>query len=185
MTVPTFPFTQTNGTYPLDKLTSIVVDIDHASAVDRAGQTLIPPTLHQFALTFQEDLESSLGRSLPLYLSSDPMTDSIFLTLTNNSDFQDAAGRPTTEAYILEVQGKGVIIAGASPLGVWWGTRSLIQAAVVTGDELPQGSGLDASGWANRGVMVRYGYQIAYRQWLTGGIAASWTLDVITTRPNF
>ncbi|KAI9036350.1 glycoside hydrolase [Aspergillus affinis] len=167
VTVPTFPFIEAGDTYHLDQLTTIVVDIDYADAVDHDGQTLIPPTLHQFAETFQEDLESSIGLSLPLNLSSDSIPDSIFLTLTNNSDFQDAAGRPTAEAYTLNIHDNGIIIAGASPLGAWWGTRSLIQTAVVAGRELPQGSGLDAPGWANRGVMLDVGRHYYPPEFLT------------------
>ncbi|PLB43525.1 glycoside hydrolase [Aspergillus steynii IBT 23096] len=157
VTVPTMPFVETNDTYSLDQLTGIVVDVAYANTVDHAGQTLIPPTLHQFAETFQEDLESSIGLSLPLNLGVHPLPNSIFLTLTNHTGFHDAAGRPTAEAYSLNIHSNGIEIAGASPLGAWWGTRSLIQAAVVTGEKLPHGSGLDTPGWANRGIMLDAG----------------------------
>lgn len=184
VTVPTVPFVEANGSYALDQLAGIVVDIAYANTVDHAGQTLIPPTLYQFAETFQEDFHSSTGLSLPLNLSAHPIPDSIFLTLTNDSDFQDAAGRPTAEAYTLEIHDKGITIAGASPLGAWWGTRSLIQATVVTGEELPQGSGLDAAGWGIRGIMVRKRHRATHPRGLTHETVISWMRHAITIRLN-
>ncbi|PYI00508.1 glycoside hydrolase [Aspergillus sclerotiicarbonarius CBS 121057] len=157
VTVPSIPFVERNGTYSLSQLTGIVVDARCASAVDNQGQTLIPPTLQEFAATFQEDLRSSLGIDLPLLSSSTPADHSIFLTLSNNTGFVDVAGRFTSEAYALDLHGDGITIAGASPLGVWWGSRSLIQAAVVSGHTLPQGSAVDAPGWGTRGVMLDAG----------------------------
>lgn len=122
--------------------------------MDNDGQTLIPPTLSEFAEVFQEDLESSLGIKLPLLHGQKSGTDSIFLTVDNNTEFHDAAGRATSEGYSLTVSQSGITIAGASPLGTWWGTRSLIQEAVLNDLNIPQGSGTDAPGWATRGVMV-------------------------------
>ncbi|KAF7591445.1 hypothetical protein BBP40_001548 [Aspergillus hancockii] len=157
VTIPTIPFTGTIGVYSLDHLTSIVVDERYANTVDDDGQTLIPPTLQQFAETFQKDLQFSVGIDIPVTSSTTAAQNSIFFTLTNETKFQDAAGRYTSEAYALEVHEDGVKIAGASPLGAWWGSRSLIQAGVVNGLTLPQGSAVDAPGWANRGVMLDAG----------------------------
>lgn len=155
--MPTTPFTEAAGFYSLHSLQSIVVDARYAAEVDNDGQTLIPPTLQQFAETFQGDLESSLGIRVPLLQGLRPSANSVFLTLDKNtSKFQDVAGRPTLEGYSLTVDDDGIVIAGASPLGAWWGTRSVIQAAVVNGNDLsiPHGFGVDAPGWATRGVMV-------------------------------
>ncbi|PYH66676.1 beta-hexosaminidase [Aspergillus vadensis CBS 113365] len=157
VTVPTIPFADNNGTYALSQLTKIVVDARHASTVDTQGQTLIPPTLKEFAATFQEDLRSSLGIDLPLITSSTSSDHAIFLTLSNSTDFRDVAGRFIAEAYALLIDNHGITISGASPLGVWWGTRSLIQAAVVSKHNLPQGSAIDAPGWGTRGVMLDAG----------------------------
>lgn len=154
VTIPTIPFNGTNGTYSLARLTSIVVDARYANVVDNDGATQIPPTLHQFAETFQKDLQSTVGIDIPLTASRTAAVNSIFFTLTNETGFQDAAGRYTSEAYTLTINEDGVEIAGASPLGAWWGSRSLLQAAVISGNTLPQGSAVDAPGWANRGIMV-------------------------------
>lgn len=154
LTVPITPFTKSGGEYSLSQLKSIVVDSSWWDAVDNNGQTLIPPTLQEFAQTFQEDLKSSIGIALPLSQATEPPNDSIFLTVKNSSGFHDVAGRYTSEGYSLTINSKGIIIAGASPLGTWWGTRSLIQTAVVGGLSLPQGSGVDAPGWGTRGAFV-------------------------------
>lgn len=76
------------------------------------------------------------------------------MTLENKTDFQDAAGRFTSEGYHLRVDGDGVVVTGASPLGAWWATRTIIQAAVTGNSALLQGSGVDAPGWGTRGAMV-------------------------------
>ncbi|GAB1199599.1 hypothetical protein APSETT444_008953 [Aspergillus pseudonomiae] len=157
VTIPTIPFTGANDTYSLSQLTSIVVDARYADAIDNDGATQIPPTLQQFAETFQKDLQSTVGIDIPLTSSRTAAVNSIFFTLANETGFQDAAGRYTSEAYTLTVNENGVRISGASPLGAWWGSRSLIQAAVVSGHTLPQGSAVDAPGWANRGVMLDAG----------------------------
>ncbi len=57
--------------------------------------------------------------------------NSIFITLDSSTKFQDVAGRNTSEGYKLSVTNDGITIAGASPLGAWWGTRSVLQAAVL------------------------------------------------------
>ncbi|KAI1390472.1 glycoside hydrolase family 20 protein [Hypoxylon trugodes] len=157
LTVPTTPFLPSNsGNYDLHHLKSIVVDDRYKSATDTEGHTLIPPSLSDFARTFEEDLEESLG--LKLNLGSSELTDahnSIFLTLDQEKDrYLDVAGRQTSEGYTLTVNETGITIAGASPLGVWWGTRSLIHAAVTNQLFLPYGSGVDAPGWVTRGVML-------------------------------
>ncbi|KNG80858.1 beta-hexosaminidase [Aspergillus nomiae NRRL 13137] len=157
VTIPTIPFTGANDTYSLSQLTSIVVDARYADAIDNDGATQIPPTLQQFAETFQKDLQSTVGIDIPLTSSRTAAVNSIFFTLANETGFQDAAGRYTSEAYTLTINENGVRISGASPLGAWWGSRSLIQAAVVSGHTLPQGSAVDAPGWANRGVMLDAG----------------------------
>ncbi|KAE8345008.1 hypothetical protein BDV24DRAFT_148451 [Aspergillus arachidicola] len=157
VTIPTISFTGTSNTYSLAQLTSIVVDARYANAVDNDGATQIPPTLQQFAETFQKDLQSTVGIDIPLTSSMRAAANSIFFTLTNETGFHDAAGRYTSEAYTLTINEDGVKIAGASPLGAWWGSRSLIQAAVVSGHTLPQGSAVDAPGWANRGIMLDAG----------------------------
>jgi hexosaminidase len=154
LTVPTTPFTETGGDYDLSKLSSIVVDSRYADSVDSNGQTLIPPTLLQFVETFRGDVKSALGLDLTLTQGTKRKRDTIFVTLKNETGFHDAAGRFTSEAYALTVDDQGVVISGASPLGSWWGTRSIIQAAVTGDTSIAKGSGVDAPGWGTRGAMV-------------------------------
>ncbi|KAJ5772242.1 hypothetical protein N7520_002771 [Penicillium odoratum] len=156
LTVPIVPFTETGGSYDLSQITGIVVDSRYFDEVDNQGQTLIPPTLGEFAETFQGDLKSVFGLDLKLTKGAKRTENTIFLTLGNNTGFKDAAGRFTSEGYELKVDNDGVVVTGASPLGAWWATRSIIQAA--TGDStLPRGSGVDAPGWGTRGVMLDAG----------------------------
>ena len=153
-TVPTTPFTKTEGTYDLSKLTDIIIDSDYANEVDNNGQTLVPPTLSLFGETFQEDLKTSLGLDLQLVSGTQRRINTIFVTLGNSTGFRDAAGRWTSEGYDLVVDDHGIIVTGASPLGAWWATRSIIQAAVTSDSVLDKGTGTDAPGWGTRGVFV-------------------------------
>lgn len=154
LTIPSTLFTESSGEYSLSQLKRIVVDSQYADAVDEKGQTLIPPTLHQFAETFQEDLNSALRLDLKLKTAKKAPKNSIFITIGEDSGFKDAAGRDTSEGYKLEVNDNGIVITGASPLGAWWGTRSLLQAAVLGDSSVAQGSGVDAPGWGTRGAFV-------------------------------
>ncbi|KAJ5116299.1 hypothetical protein N7456_000647 [Penicillium angulare] len=154
VTVPVVPFTETGGNYNLSQITDIVVDSRYVNAIDHQGDTLIPPTLQEFAETFQGDLKSVLGLDVHVSKGDERKQNAIFLTLGNNTGFKDAAGTYTHEGYELAVDGQGVVVTGASPLGAWWATRSIIQIA-TTGDlALPRGSGVDAPGWGTRGAMI-------------------------------
>lgn len=152
--MPTTPFTETGGTYDLSSLSGILVDSRYADEVDNNGYTLIPPTLQQFAETFQEDLKSVLGLDVPLAQGSTRKPNTIFVTLGNNTNFKDAAGRSTSEGYTLTVDNRGLVVTGASPLGAWWATRSIVQAAALGNSTISKGFGTDAPGWGTRGVMV-------------------------------
>lgn len=155
--IPSVPFTALNSTstFQLKILQSIVVDSKYANAVDLEGETLIPPTLTEFANTFSSDLESSLGLKIAVHVADVASTNSVFLTVAeDNSTFTDAAGRVTSEGYTLNVTTNGIFITGASPLGVFWGTRTLLQQAVLRELSIPHGTGTDSPGWRNRGIMV-------------------------------
>lgn len=153
-TVPTVPFTETGGSYDLSDVKQIIVDSRYVNTIDHQGQTLIPPTLHEFAETFQSDLNEIFGVEVQVSSGSTRKPNSIFLTLGNNTDFVNAAGSYTSESYELTVDSHGPVITGASPLGVWWATRSIIQLATVGDLKIPKGSAVDAPGWGSRGVMV-------------------------------
>lgn len=157
MTVPTVPFEASSGSLSLSSLHSIVVDSRYLDEVNEDGETLIPPTLREFAETFTEDFSKTLGLNLSLSTGTASGNGSIFLTLDNTLDFLDAAGRPTAEGYYLSITTTGITISGASPLGTWWGTRTLLQAAVLNNGTIPTGSAIDAPSWATRGVMLDAG----------------------------
>ncbi|KXS96506.1 hypothetical protein AC578_6311 [Pseudocercospora eumusae] len=151
--VPTVPFTGTGSHLDLKDVKTIVVDTAHGSAKDTNGQTLIPPTLDEFAKTFADDWSNIVGSKVSLKHDTIGSHGTIFLTIGNHTDFKDAAGRWTSEAYSLDVSSDGIKIVGASPLGVWWGTRSVLQQAALHDGVIEIGSGIDSPGWGTRGVM--------------------------------
>lgn len=141
------------STYSLSSLTSIVVDSQYKDTVDNDGETLIPPTLMEFAKTFSADL-ATVGINTTVQTATSASNGSIFLTLEpEKGAFLNAAGKFTSEGYRLTVSSSGIIVSGASPLGAWWGTRSILQQVVLQG-KIPIGTGLDAPGWGTRGAMV-------------------------------
>ncbi|KAJ7366568.1 glycoside hydrolase superfamily [Mycena albidolilacea] len=156
--IPTFNFNATSTAhFSLSSVTHVLVDSRFQNTVDTEGKTLIPPTLLAFGTTFAADL-LELGLSVPVEVASAARPGSIFLTLAGDPGvFLDAAGRPTSEGYELSVGTQGVVVAGASPLGAFWGTRTIMQLAKLGGLALPIGSGRDAPGWGTRGVMLDAG----------------------------
>lgn len=157
MKIPSTPFEEasTGGELPLNQVNKVIVDKRFASQVNKDGHTLIPPTLAQFGKTFEGDLQTALGSHVTLEYGDKPEKGSIFLTIDSDTKFSDVAGRPSSEGYSLSVTKEGITIAGASPLGTWWGTRSVLQAAAVGDNKIPYGAGVDTPGWGTRGVMVR------------------------------
>ncbi|KAJ7808844.1 putative beta-hexosaminidase [Mycena olivaceomarginata] len=102
--------------------------------------------------------QNALGLRVPVAVARAARPGSIFLTLAGDPGvFLDAAGRRTSEGYELSVGAQGVVVAGASPLGAFWGTRTIMQLAKLGGLTLPVGSGRDAPGWGTRGVMLDAG----------------------------
>ncbi|KAJ7242830.1 putative beta-hexosaminidase [Mycena haematopus] len=156
--IPTFDFNTTSTAhFSLSKIARVLVDSRFQNTVDSEGKTLIPPTLLAFAHTFAADLAELGLAQVPVEVASSAQSNSIFLTISSEGVFRDAAGRHTSEGYTLTVGKEGVVIAGASPLGAFWGTRTLIQQAKLGGLELSIGSGSDAPGWGTRGVMLDAG----------------------------
>jgi hexosaminidase len=152
--IPTVPFTDSGDYFKLSSLSGITVDTKHCEDTDTNGHTLIPPTLLEFANTFASDLETT-GCHAKVNTGLEAGHGDIFVTIGNNSEFVDAAGRWTAEAYSLNVSTEGITITGASPLGAWWATRSILQQAALNNGSVPTGYGVDAPGWGTRGIMVR------------------------------
>ncbi len=113
--------------------------------------------MSQFAATFSQDLESALGISVNVTTGSQCSSHCVFLTVDNITHYHDAAGRDISEGYSLSVDSTGITIAGASPLGVWWGTRTVLQQASLNNGSIPFGSGTDTPGWGTRGMMLDVG----------------------------
>ncbi|KAF2105250.1 glycoside hydrolase superfamily [Lophiotrema nucula] len=154
--IPTSPFAPAEGEVRLQDLGSIVVDTNFADVVDEHGQTLIPPTLKEFAQTFAQDLHE-FAIDVPVKLGESPVKGSYFLTLGDPVKYRDAAGRESPEGYTLSVSAAGITITGASPLGVWWGTRTILQQAVLSNGSIPLGTAVDTPGWGTRGMMLDAG----------------------------
>jgi len=151
--IPTVPFDEGGDYFDLSSVKSITVDTKHCEDTDTNGHTLIPPTLFEFAKTFASDLETTECLT-EVNTGHQYSHDKIFMTIGNNSEFVDAAGRWTSEAYSLNVSSEGIIITGASPLGAWWATRSILQQAALNNGSIPTGYGVDSPGWGTRGIMV-------------------------------
>lgn len=151
--IPTVPFKETGEYLSLSSLGKIVVDTAHCEDTDTNGHTLIPPTLLEFASTFASDLKDT-GCHATAATGDAASHGDIYMTIGNSSEFVDAAGRWTSEAYSLNISSTGITIVGASPLGAWWGTRSVLQQAALHNGTVPTGYGVDAPGWGTRGVMV-------------------------------
>lgn len=152
--LPTVPFVEDGGHLTLSSVRRIIVDVEYCESSDTTGHTLIPPTLLEFAYTFASDLEST-GCQTEVVAGTQAEDGSIFLTIGNSSEFIDAAGRWTAEAYSLNVSDDRIIITGATSLGAWWATRSILQQYALSGT-IATGYGVDAPGWGTRGIMVRF-----------------------------
>ncbi|WPH03005.1 glycoside hydrolase family 20 protein [Acrodontium crateriforme] len=155
--IPTVPFkTASDKTFDLSSIRTIAVDPQFVSARDDNGWTLIPPTLKEFADIFAEDLKQSTTPHVTVQ-ECGVEANGIFLTISNDTKFTDAAGRFTSEGYKIDVSDHGINITGASPLGVWWGTRTVLQQAILHNGKLSLGSGVDSPGWNTRGIFLDAG----------------------------
>lgn len=136
--IPTVAFTGTDGKLSLSGINSIIVDSQYAESTNTEGDTLIPPSLQEFAETFAKDL-GGLHINVSCYTGANASRESIFLTLGDSRDYLDVAGRESAEGYSLSVSDIGIKIVGASPLGAWWGTRTVLQQV-----SLPDSRNLDS-----------------------------------------
>ena len=151
------PYTESGvKDFHISRVEHIIVDWRFALTKDEEGSTLIPPTLLEFANTFSGDLKSILGLDVPVSQGS-WRKNSIYLTVGHADEFLDAAGQKTSEGYALSTGEDGIVISGASPLGVWWGTRTILQQVALHDGSMPAGSGRDSPGWKTRGMMIDAG----------------------------
>jgi len=156
--IPTHSFTTSDrGTYNISSVKSILVDPKYAGSRDTTGETLIPPNLREFAGTFAADLHEALGIKVTVSVAYTPQPDSIFLSIDDRPLYKYASGEASAEGYTFEVTNSGVAVHGASSLGVWWATRSLLQQSIISQGAIPLGRAIDVPGWKTRGMMLDAG----------------------------
>lgn len=162
------PYEKTDGQgFSLKNVQNIVVDQQFSGNRDNDGLTLIPPTLLEFANTFAKDLEETFEIQPTVKEGSEGGSNSIFITIGNSGDYRDVVGRETHEGYTLKTDESSIVITGASPLGAWWATRTVIQQAILSDDNsVPAGSGVDAPGWGTRGMMIDCARRHYPKEWL-------------------
>lgn len=110
----------------------------------------------ELAEIFVADLEDVLGRKVKL-VSADAKAD-ISFSLLKKSDM----GK---EGYELDVNSGGIRIKSASPLGLYWGTRTLLQMLRQNPAGVPCGSAVDFPRYQVRGFMLdiaRTPYPLSY-----------------------
>ena len=154
--IPTLDYESTGSFLDLASIRAINIDPDYADTVNDQGETLIPPTLFAFGQTFADDLSAVVGKNIKAS-RGEYAGSNVFITIDSAGNYTDAAGRWTAEGYTLDVSESGITITGASPLGAWWGTRSILQAAVLNNGSVPIGTGIDSPGWGHRGIMIDVG----------------------------
>lgn len=149
---------------------AIYLQADFASHRDQDGLTLIPPSAHEFATTFRQDLQEITG--FPWTLQTVERVPSngtgVFIggleSFSKQFTYED--GRTTEEGYQLEVQEDLISIRGSGARGMWWGTRTLLQQLVLMPDSvIPSGRIEDAPAYSTRGFMLDAGrkwYSPAY-----------------------
>ncbi|KAH9885463.1 glycoside hydrolase [Cubamyces lactineus] len=155
-------FKSSRGSFELSPVVQILVDSKYAGHGT--------PSLLDFADTFSDDLKDIVG-----YVSLAPVLLSpfvpgitfgiptIYLTLDTSLKYKLFNGKATDEGYDIEVSQDSLIVKSSAPLGVWWGTRTLLQQAALQladGEKrvsFPAGSITDSPGWEVRGFMLDAG----------------------------
>lgn len=156
-----------NGLTNRNASRTIYIQSSFADVKDAKGLTLIPPTAYQFAETFRRDISLWSGANWTLQRVDNIPDDAsgIFLGPFRGSDDEVTYenGVTTEEGYEIEITNRTVYIGGKGARGMFWGTRTLLQQALVTnGSALPLGRTIDAPAYATRGYMLDAG-----RKWYT------------------
>lgn len=154
---------------------TIYIESGIATTTDVDGLTLIPPSGHDFAALFRDDISRLTGEEwalrtldrLPVAAASG--AGGIFLgSFTGNiSELTYENGTPTSEGYELTISETGAFVGGTGARGMWWGTRTLLQMLLLAsenGQTLPGGRIVDAPAYATRGYMLDAG-----RKWYSAG----------------
>ena len=141
---------------------TIYIHADLASRRDDGGLTLIPPSGHDFATIFRDELTAYTRRnwSLETHSSFAGSNAGIFLDLFSStpSTLTYENGQPTEEGYNLVLDRHSIRITGSGARGMWWGTRTLLQQAMMANwTSLPVMNVTDAPSYATRGYMLDAG----------------------------
>ncbi|KAJ4321956.1 hypothetical protein N0V94_002668 [Neodidymelliopsis sp. IMI 364377] len=145
----------------------IYIEDSFADIADTDGLTLIPPTAYQFAETFRQDISSldianwTLQRVEKFPINASGILLGPFRGSDNEVTYEN--GVTTKEGYEIEITNSTVYIGGKGARGMFWGTRTLIQQALIAnGSSLSPGRTVDAPAYATRGYMLDAG-----RKWYT------------------
>src|SRR4051812_36743575 len=80
--IPTVPqVLSVTGDFNFSGIQQIVVDYRYETTVDTNGQTLIPPTLRDFAATFAKDVNATFGSEPVVGSGGRLASNGVFLTL--------------------------------------------------------------------------------------------------------
>lgn len=145
----------------------IYIESSWADISDTEGLTLIPPTALQFAETFRQDLSNWTTANWTLQ-RVDQFPDNAQGVLLgpfrgSGDDIIYENGDKTEEGYEIEITNSTVYIGGTGARGMFWGTRTLLQQALIAnGSALPAGRTVDAPAYPTRGYMLDAG-----RKWYT------------------
>ncbi|KAA8895066.1 beta-N-hexosaminidase [Sphaerosporella brunnea] len=157
------------------RVRKIYVDAFAAGYKDADGLTLIPPTTLEFATTFSADLEAAFNISFEVEVVRAMPEGGIFLTLLDGyarPSFRYQSGLLSSEGYELEVGPELLVIRGAGARGIWWGTRTVIQEALLSKERKVRAGMLrDVPAVVTRGFMLDAG-----RKWYS----ASFLKDLCT-----
>lgn len=142
---------------------TIYIHADLAARRDDGGLTLIPPSGHDFATIFRDELTAHTRRNWSLETLESLAGNNragIFLDLFRGppSTLTYEDGQTTEEGYSLVVDQNSIRIAGSGARGMWWGTRTLLQQMLMANwTSLPLMNLTDAPSYSTRGYMLDAG----------------------------
>lgn len=151
--------------FNLHPFRTVYIDRDFADRRDTGGLTLIPPTAHEFAEVFVEDLTALTKKKWSLkVVDKRPIHGKGIYLTASKEKLTYLNGDETDEGYTLDIKRNGgVVIAGTGARGMFWGTRTLLQLLLYSGGRrLPAGHFTDAPAYPTRGYMLDAG-----RKWYT------------------
>ncbi|KAI6756191.1 hypothetical protein HG530_011927 [Fusarium avenaceum] len=149
-------------TWSIDSSPKVIyIDDKFASVSDTDGLTLIPPTAHDFAITFRDDLAQITGVNWTLKHVSKLPTNTSGISLGaytgEASDLTYENDKSTSEGYEIQINSRRVFIGGNGARGMWWGTRTLLQLLLAGNGTAIGNIGRDAPAYATRGYMLDAG----------------------------